>query len=117
MIFNCLRHWVHNYHVDGFRFDLASILSRDRNGQLVANPPLVEMIGESMLRIKIIAEAWDAAGMSIRNVCQFAVGRMEWTVSGRCSVLAGTVSCGKLATRLAGSSDLYQRGGRNPTTA
>ena len=46
MIFHCLRHWVHNYHIDGFRFDLASILSRDRNGRLVPNPPLVEMIGE-----------------------------------------------------------------------
>jgi isoamylase len=46
MIFHCLRHWVHNYHVDGFRFDLASILSRDRNGNLVPNPPLVEAIAE-----------------------------------------------------------------------
>jgi glycogen operon protein len=46
MIFLCLRHWVHNYHVDGFRFDLASILSRDRDGNLVPNPPLVEAIAE-----------------------------------------------------------------------
>ena len=43
MIFHCLRHWVHNYHVDGFRFDLASILSRDRDGELVPNPPVVEV--------------------------------------------------------------------------
>ena len=64
MIFLCLRHWVHNYHVDGFRFDLASILSRDRNGELVPNPPLVETIAEDPLLAdtKIIAEAWDAAG-------------------------------------------------------
>ncbi len=64
MIFLCLRHWVHNYHVDGFRFDLASILSRDRNGELVPNPPLVEPIAEDPLLAdtKIIAEAWDAAG-------------------------------------------------------
>ena len=41
MIFHCLRHWVHNYHVDGFRFDLASILSRDRDGNLLPNPPVV----------------------------------------------------------------------------
>ena len=46
MIFHSLRHWVHNYHIDGFRFDLASILSRDRNGELLANPPLIEAIGE-----------------------------------------------------------------------
>ena len=64
MIFLCLRHWVHNYHVDGFRFDLASILSRDRTGELVPNPPLVEAIAEDPLLAdsKIIAEAWDAAG-------------------------------------------------------
>ena len=64
MIFHCLRHWVHNYHIDGFRFDLASILSRDRDGNLVPNPPLVEAIAEDPLLAdtKIIAEAWDAAG-------------------------------------------------------
>ena len=64
MIFHCLRHWVHNYHIDGFRFDLASILSRNRNGELVPNPPLVELIAEDPLLAdtKIIAEAWDAAG-------------------------------------------------------
>ena len=64
MIFHCLRHWVHNYHVDGFRFDLASILSRDREGNLLPNPPVVETISEDPLLAdsKIIAEAWDAAG-------------------------------------------------------
>jgi len=64
MIFHCLRHWVHNYHVDGFRFDLASILSRDREGNLVPNPPVVETIGEDpqLADSKIIAEAWDASG-------------------------------------------------------
>ena len=64
MIFNCLRHWVYNYHIDGFRFDLASILSRNRHGDLVPNPPLVEMIAEDpmLADTKIIAEAWDAAG-------------------------------------------------------
>ena len=64
MIFHCLRHWVHNYHIDGFRFDLASILSRNRYGELVPNPPLVELIAEDpmLADTKIIAEAWDAAG-------------------------------------------------------
>ncbi|MGB4725832.1 MAG: alpha-amylase family glycosyl hydrolase, partial [Thermogutta sp.] len=64
MIFHCLRYWVHNYHIDGFRFDLASILSRDRAGNLVPNPPVVETIAEDPLLAdtKIIAEAWDAAG-------------------------------------------------------
>ncbi|MGL6194081.1 MAG: alpha-amylase family glycosyl hydrolase, partial [Thermoguttaceae bacterium] len=49
LIFNCLRHWVLNYHIDGFRFDLASILSRDQAGNLVANPPMLEMIAEDPL--------------------------------------------------------------------
>ena len=64
MIFHCLRHWVYNYHIDGFRFDLASILSRDRHGELLPNPPLVELIAEDTMLAdtKIIAEAWDAAG-------------------------------------------------------
>ena len=64
MIFHCLRHWVHNYHIDGFRFDLASILSRNRKGELVPNPPMVELIAEDpmLADTKIIAEAWDAAG-------------------------------------------------------
>ena len=44
LICHCLRHWVHSYHIDGFRFDLASILSRDRNGIIIENPPLIESI-------------------------------------------------------------------------
>ena len=63
-ILSALRYWVMEMHVDGFRFDLASILSRDSTGQLLANAPLLEQIAEDpILRdVKIIAEAWDAAG-------------------------------------------------------
>ena len=119
MIFNCLRHWVHNYHVDGFRFDLASILSRDRNGMLVPNPPLVEMIAEDpMLRdTKIIAEAWDAAGGY--QVGSFGGLRWaEWNGQFRDDVRRywrgdGGLQ-GAMATRLAGSADLYQHTGRAP---
>jgi glycogen operon protein len=119
MIFLCLRHWVHNYHIDGFRFDLASILSRDRNGELVPNPPLVETIAEDPLLAdsKVIAEAWDAAGAY--QVGSFAQLRWaEWNGRYRDDVRrywrgdAGMV--GPVATRLAGSSDLYQPGGRQP---
>ena len=80
MIFHCLRHWVHNYHIDGFRFDLASILSRDRNGELVPNPPLVEAIAEDPLLAdtKIIAEAWDAAGAyQVGSFANHPLGRVE----------------------------------------
>ncbi len=119
LIFNCLRHWVHNYHIDGFRFDLASILSRDREGKLVANPPLVEMIAEDPLLAdtKIIAEAWDAAGAY--QVGTFANMRWaEWNGRYRDDLRrfwrGDPNMIGPLATRLAGSSDLYQPGGRNP---
>lgn len=119
LIFNCLRHWVHNYHVDGFRFDLASILSRGRTGNLIANPPLVEMIGEDpMLRdTKIIAEAWDAAGAY--QVGSFGGLRWaEWNGRYRDDIRSywrgDKGKRGDKATRLAGSADLYQPGGRAP---
>jgi isoamylase len=119
MIFHCLRYWVHNYHIDGFRFDLASILSRDRTGNLVPNPPLVEVIAEDPLLsdAKMIAEAWDAAGAY--QVGSFGNARWaEWNGRFRDDVRriwrgdAGML--GALATRLSGSSDLYQSGGRPP---
>ncbi|MEC8864795.1 MAG: glycogen debranching protein GlgX, partial [Planctomycetota bacterium] len=119
MIFHCLRHWVHNYHIDGFRFDLASILSRDRNGDLVPNPPLVEAIGEDPLLAdtKIIAEAWDAAGAY--QVGSFGDHRWaEWNGRYRDDVRrywrGDGGMLGAMATRLSGSSDLYQSGGRQP---
>jgi glycogen operon protein len=119
MIFHCLRHWVHNYHVDGFRFDLASILSRDRFGNLVPNPPLLEAIAEDPLLAdtKIIAEAWDAAGAY--QVGSFGDERWaEWNGRFRDDIRRfwrtdhGTH--GAFATRLAGSSDLYETAGRPP---
>ncbi len=122
MIFHCLRHWVHNYHIDGFRFDLASILSRDRNGNLVPNPPLVEAIGEDPLLAdtKIIAEAWDAAGAY--QVGSFGEDRWaEWNGRYRDDVRSywrgDSGTRGPLATRLAGSADLYQPGGRPPCSS
>ncbi len=119
MIFHCLRHWVHNYHIDGFRFDLASILSRDRNGDIVPNPPIVEIISEDPLLAdtKIIAEAWDAAGAY--QVGSFAQLRWsEWNGRYRDDIRrfwrGDSDQRGHLATRFAGSSDLYQPGGRQP---
>ncbi len=119
MIFLCLRHWVHNYHVDGFRFDLASILSRGRDGELVPNPPVVETIAEDPLLAdsKIIAEAWDASGAY--QVGSFAQLRWaEWNGRYRDDVRrfwrGDNGMTPALATRLAGSSDLYQAGGRQP---
>lgn len=119
MIFHCLRHWVYNYHIDGFRFDLASILHRNRHGELVPNPPLVEYIAEDpmLADTKIIAEAWDAAGAY--QVGSFANHRWaEWNGAYRDNIRRywrGDIGLtGAMATRLAGSSDLYQPSGKNP---
>jgi isoamylase len=119
LIFICLRHWVHNYHIDGFRFDLASILSRDRNGDILPNPPIVEVITEDpmLADTKIIAEAWDAAGAY--QVGSFASLRWaEWNGHYRDDVRrywrGDYAQTGHLATRLAGSSDLYGDEDRQP---
>lgn len=119
LIFNCLRYWVHNYHIDGFRFDLASILSRDQGGNLVANPPILETISEDpmLAGTKIIAEAWDAAGAY--QVGSFGSKRWaEWNGRFRDDVRrfirGDNLMAGPFATRLTGSSDLYQQNNRLP---
>ena len=119
-IISCLHFWVIEMHVDGFRFDLASILGRDQNGDPLSNPPMVEMIAEDPIlsHTKMIAEAWDAAGLY--QVGSFSTsGRWaEWNGKFRDDVRAfmcgheGTVS--SLATRIAGSSDLFQKSLRRP---
>ncbi|MDR2115430.1 MAG: glycogen debranching protein GlgX [Planctomycetaceae bacterium] len=124
MIFNCLRHWVHNYHIDGFRFDLASILSRDQSGNLQANPPLIEQISEDPLLAdtKIIAEAWDAAGAyQVGSFGVYGLGSQrwaEWNGKYRDDIRrfwrGDQNMTGALATRLSGSSDLYAHSGRHP---
>ena len=120
MILDCLRYWVMEMHVDGFRFDLASILGRGEHGEVLANPPLIEHIAADpvLAATKVIAEAWDAAGLY--QVGSFpAWGRWaEWNGKFRDDVRrfvkgdAGMVSA--LATRLAGSPDLYRTGGEEP---
>ncbi len=119
LIIDCLRYWVIEMHVDGFRFDLGSVLGRDRQGNLMENPPILERIAEEpvLRHTKIIAEAWDAAGAY--QVGWFPGGRWaEWNDRFRDDVRRfwrgdpGMV--GALATRLAGSSDLYLRDGRKP---
>jgi glycogen operon protein len=119
-IISCLHFWVIEMHVDGFRFDLASILGRDQRGEPLPNPPMVEMIAEDPIlsHTKIIAEAWDAAGLY--QVGSFSTsGRWaEWNGKFRDDVRAfmcgyeGTVA--SLATRIAGSSDLFQKSLRRP---
>lgn len=116
-ILDVLRYWVVEMRVDGFRFDLASILGRDQDGTLMDRPPLVERIAEDpILRgVKLIAEAWDAGGAY--QVGSFpGTSWSEWNGRFRDDVrrfwLTGQASIAELATRLAGSSDLY--GPRGP---
>ncbi|MDR0444166.1 MAG: glycogen debranching protein GlgX [Treponema sp.] len=119
LILDCLRYWVMEMHVDGFRFDLGSILGRDQYGRLMENPPTLERIAEDPVlnATKIIAEAWDAGGAY--QVGWFPGGRWaEWNDKYRDDVRrywrSDPMETRHLATRLAGSSDLYLRDGRKP---
>jgi glycogen operon protein len=119
MIIDSLRYWVHEMHVDGFRFDLASILSRDEWGQPKANPPvLLDIESDPMLAsTRLIAEAWDPGGL-------YQVGNfvgdswLEWNGRFRDDVRsfikgdAGIVP--RLADRLVGSPDLFAHEEREP---
>jgi isoamylase len=118
-VLECLRYWVTEMHVDGFRFDLASALGRDSDGELLANPPMLERIAEDpILRdVKLIAEAWDAAGAY--QVGSFPGQRWsEWNAAFRDDVRrfwrGDPGMTGAFASRLCGSADLYQRGGERP---
>jgi isoamylase len=119
MILESLRFWVTVMHVDGFRFDLASILSRDELGRPMENPPLLwEIESDPVLqKTKIVAEAWDAAGLY--QVGGFPGERWaEWNGQYRDDVRRfvrgdrGMV--GTLASRICGSADLYQHLQRTP---
>jgi glycogen operon protein len=119
-LMNCLRYWVGDMHVDGLRFDLASILGRDRNGNVLVEPPVIESITEDgvLADTKLIAEPWDAAGLY--QVGRFPYGQRwsEWNGKFRDEVRRywrGDLGmAGLMATRIAGSSDLYERDGRLP---
>lgn len=103
MILECLRYWTVSYRVDGFRFDLASILGRNEDGSPMNNPPLLESLAYDpvLSRVKLIAEAWDAGGMyQVGSFpAQSALGRMEREIPGRGSFvfkrrLLGGPGCG-----------------------
>ena len=65
MIVDALRQWVEEYHVDGFRFDLASVLTRAEDGTPLADPPLIRAISKDpvLSQVKLIAEPWDCGGL------------------------------------------------------
>jgi isoamylase len=118
-ILDCLHYWVVDMHVDGFRFDLGSILGRDSKGRLLENPPVIEQIAEDPIlrQTKIIAEAWDAGGAY--QVGSFPGGRWaEWNDRFRDDVRrfwrGDPHQVRSFCTRITGSSDLYLRDGRKP---
>lgn len=123
VVLDCLRFWAAEYHIDGFRFDLASILGRDPWGAPLANPPLLETLAFDpiLAKCKLIAEAWDAGGLY--QVGSFpAYGRWaEWNGKYRDGIrkfLKGDAGCvGDMAQRLQGSPDLYAWAGRAPATS
>ncbi|HOK01260.1 MAG TPA: glycogen debranching protein GlgX [Spirochaetota bacterium] len=110
-ILDALRYWFIEMDVDGFRFDLASILGRDQKGEILSNPPLIEWIEEDPIlrNAKIIAEAWDAGGAYL--VGKFPGRWAEWNGRYRDDVRRfwrGEKGLkGAFATRITGSSDLY----------
>src|SRR5438046_6999862 len=114
MFVDSLRYWVEAMHVDGFRFDLAAVLSRDASGQPMPNPPVLWDIESDpvLAGTKLIAEAWDAAGL-------YQVGTFigdswkEWNGRFRDDVRSffrgeeGVRVVGRLADRLLGSPEIY----------
>jgi len=119
LILDCLRYWVQEMHVDGFRFDLAAVLSRDEQGQPMKNPPILWSIESDpvLASTKLIAEAWDAAGLY--QVGSFIGDRWaEWNgryrddvrrfIKGDRGMVRSFAAC------LMGSPDLYTDPGRQP---
>lgn len=118
-ILDCLRYWVSEYHIDGFRFDLASILSRDEDGEPMTNPPLLETLAHDAIlsKCKLIAEAWDAGGLyQVGNFPSW--GRWaEWNGKYRDTIrrfIKGDSNItSEFMERILGSKDLYDNRSSN----
>ena len=112
-IINCLRHWAIEYRVDGFRFDLASILGRDQNGAPMANPPILESLAFDPVlgKMKLIAEAWDAGGLyqvgSFPSWNRWAEWNGRYRDDMRSFLKGDDGMAGNAITRITGSRDLY----------
>jgi glycogen operon protein len=117
VVIDCLLYWVSAFHVDGFRFDLASILCRDKDGVPMMNPPLLESIANDALlgRTLLIAEAWDAGGLYQVGTFPSYDRWSEWNGMYRDCLrrfMKGGAEClPELIRRIRGSDDLYQHRG------
>ncbi len=118
LIMNCLRYWVTAYRVDGFRFDLASILGRNEDGTPMNKPPLLQAVAFDPILgdVKLIAEAWDAGGLYQVGTFPAWNRWAEWNGRYRDDVrryLKGDAGCAQAAAlRLVGSQDIYEVSGR-----
>lgn len=115
-ILSCLRYWVAEMHIDGFRFDLASIFYRGSKGEFLQNPPLLDAIAEDpiLANTKLIAEPWDAGGLYQVGSFYLESKRFsEWNGRFRdCArkfIKGDKHLKGEFATRLCGSQDLYDQ--------
>ena len=112
-IIDCLRHWAIEYRVDGFRFDLASILGRDQNGAPMANPPILESLAFDPVlgKMKLIAEAWDAGGLyqvgSFPSWNRWAEWNGRYRDDMRSFLKGDDGMAGNAITRITGSRDFY----------
>jgi isoamylase len=121
LIVDCLRYWVEEMHVDGFRFDLATVLGREAGGFNESSPFFSALRAEpSLAYVKLIAEPWDI-GLGGYQLGRFPAGWSEWNDRYRDTVRSfwrqdgGRI--GEFAERLAGSSDIFRHNGRKPTAS
>ncbi|GMI90980.1 isoamylase 3 [Hibiscus trionum] len=120
LILDSLRHWVVEYHVDGFRFDLASVLCRGTDGSPLDAPPLIRAIAKdaTLSRCKIIAEPWDCGGLYLVGSFPNWDRWVEWNGRYRDDLrrfIKGDAGMkGSFATRVSGSADLYFKNKRKP---
>lgn len=121
MVLDCLRYWVSEYHIDGFRFDLASILGRDSSGHPHPNPPLLESLAYDpvLAGCKLIAEAWDAGGLyqvgSFPDYGRWAEWNGKYRDDIRQFIRGDNGFIGRVAQCIQGSPDLYPH--RGPTAS
>ncbi len=117
MILDCLRYWVSSYHIDGFRFDLASILTRDEQGNPMLSPPLIETLANDPVlgSTKLIAEAWDAGGLyqvgSFPSWNRWAEWNGKYRDCVRRFIKGDANAAPELYWRIGGSADLYEERG------
>jgi isoamylase len=119
LIVDCLRYWVEEMHVDGFRFDLATVLGREAGGFSAQAALFKALRAEPALAyVKLIAEPWDV-GLGGYQLGRFPAGWTEWNDRYRDATRAfwrgDAGKMGEFAERLAGSSDLFRHNGRKPT--